>query len=153
MTGFLCFLWPPHPREEAPMIAPALVAEVKRLLAEGKLSQRKIARQTGVSRGSVALIAQGKRPDYPPRRDEEELFPVGPPARCPTCGAMVYPPCRLCRLRELQAQAKTPPRLRLSDFDVRVGLQLNDEHRARYEEVRRRPGHPTFAGRREEVLP
>lgn len=136
------------------MLAPSLVEEVKRLLAAGRLSQRKIARQTGVSRGSVALIAQGKRPDYPPRRNEDEdLGPVGPPARCPTCGAMVYPPCRLCRLRELLAKAKTPPRLGITNFDAHVGLQLNDEHRARYEEVRRRPGHPSYADYSREVTP
>ncbi len=134
------------------MIAPSLVEEVKRLLVEGKLSQRKIARRTGVSRGSVAMIAQGKRPDYPPRRDEEDLVPVGPPARCPSCGAMVYQPCRLCRLRELLATSKTSPRLGSSDLNLRLGLQLNDEHRARYEEVRRRPGHPSFVGRSGEVL-
>ena len=46
------------------MIAPGIVAEIRRLLAEEKLSQRKIGRLVGVSRGTVAAIASGTRPDY-----------------------------------------------------------------------------------------
>ena len=69
------------------MIAPKVVAEIRRLLAEEKLSQRKIGQLVGVSRGTVAAIASGKRPDY------EQLYyqswdepcdePAGPPQRCP----------------------------------------------------------------------
>lgn len=82
------------------MLAPGMVAEIRRLLAEGRLSQRKIARVTGISRATVGAIANGRRPDYPPRATPE-LFerPEGPPQRCATCGGMVYLPCRLCRVR------------------------------------------------------
>ena len=46
------------------MIKPEVVEEIERLLGEEKLSQRKVARLTGVSRGTIATIAAGKRPDY-----------------------------------------------------------------------------------------
>jgi transcriptional regulator with XRE-family HTH domain len=50
------------------MIAPSMVDEVRRLLSEGRLSQRAIARRTGISRGTVAAIASGRRPAYGARR-------------------------------------------------------------------------------------
>ena len=46
------------------MLAPSVVEEIRRLLAEDTLSYRKIARLTGVSRGTIGAIASGKRPDY-----------------------------------------------------------------------------------------
>ena len=148
------------------MIAPKVVMEIRRLLAEGMLSQRKIAGLLGVSRGSVGAIASGRRPDYATFRqsqdDEEE--PAGPPERCPTCGGMVYMPCRLCRVRQMSVEN---PRLALGKGTVPfpsdenwdsppvvqhvkpLELNLRPEHRARYEEVRawRREnrGHP-FVG-------
>lgn len=80
------------------------VREVERLLAEGQLSQRKIARVVGVSRGVIGLIARGERPDYSARQqDQAELVPLGPIERCPGCGGRVYVPCRLCHVRKLQA--------------------------------------------------
>jgi len=83
------------------MIALSLVQEAERLLAEGQLSQRRIAATVGISRATVGAIAAGKRPDYEARRAARagELEPLGPPARCPTCGGMVYTPCQLCRVR------------------------------------------------------
>jgi transcriptional regulator with XRE-family HTH domain len=88
------------------MLAPAKVEEAKRLVDEGKLSQRKIAKLLGMSRATVAAIASGKRPDYEARRRalaaEEE--PLGPIERCPTCGGRVYMPCRLCRVRRSLAR-------------------------------------------------
>lgn len=88
------------------MIAPGIVEEIKRLLAEGKLSQRKIAKVTGISRATIGAIASGKRPDYQPRsRDEDDYFrPTGPAVRCPGCGGKVYLPCRLCRVRAIKAE-------------------------------------------------
>jgi hypothetical protein len=134
------------------MLPVSIVAEVKRLLAEGKLSQRKIARQTGVSRGIVGLIAKGKRPDYQPRQVEEDLWAnSGPPERCPTCGAKVYMPCRLCGLRQRLAEKQTPRVVWPGGSPIVLGLQLNDEHRARYEEIRRRPADES-QDRRGEVL-
>ncbi|NLF06403.1 MAG: winged helix-turn-helix domain-containing protein, partial [Pirellulaceae bacterium] len=39
------------------MISTDLIDEVRRLLREGRLSQRKIAERTGVSRGTVNAVA------------------------------------------------------------------------------------------------
>ena len=71
------------------MISSQVADEIKQLLEEGNLSQRKIARRVGVSRGTVNAIAQGKRPDHKARRRGQEddfLAPGGPPVRCPSCG-------------------------------------------------------------------
>lgn len=86
------------------MLPQAQVDEVRRLLAEGRVSQRRIARQLGISRSTVGLIASGRRPDRPPpvAADDDPWADAGPPQRCPTCGGMVYVPCRLCRVRELK---------------------------------------------------
>lgn len=99
------------------MIAPHRVEEVKRLLTGGQLSQRKIARLTGISRATVGAIALGRRPDYPQRdTGDDDLFsrPSGPPARCTGCGGMVYLPCRLCHVRGLKRQEKERRRRRRS---------------------------------------
>ncbi len=115
------------------MLKPALVAEVRRLLAEGKLSQRAIARRLGVSRGSVHAIARGKRPDRQPAEPLDEVRWEGPPARCPGCGGLVFLPCRACATRRAMARRRRPP---WPDTDEPLALQLADEHRRRYEEVR-----------------
>ncbi|MHC4399969.1 MAG: winged helix-turn-helix transcriptional regulator [Planctomycetota bacterium] len=91
------------------MIPNALVDEVKRLLSEGRLSQRKIARRVGVSRGTVNAIARGKRPDYEARAKEDDfLAPAGPLARCSTCGGMVYMPCLACGVRAMKDSRQRP---------------------------------------------
>ena len=116
------------------MITANIVTEVRRLLAERKLSQRKIARRTGISRGSVGAIASGKRPDYemPDRFAEEDEEPTGPPERCRNCGGMVYMPCRLCKARQTIAERR---RSRTCETNETPELNLRPEHRARYEEV------------------
>ena len=84
------------------MLPLATVDEIRRLLDEGELSQRKIAKKLGVSRGTVGAIASGRRGHYgrEPEFGEPELYnPDLPPERCPTCGGMVYMPCALCRTR------------------------------------------------------
>jgi len=82
------------------MIPPAVVAEVRSLLAEGRLSQRQIARRTGVSRGTVGAIASGRRHrGQPPRDTPPGGYPQGKPVRCPGCGALVQMPCLACWLR------------------------------------------------------
>jgi DNA-binding XRE family transcriptional regulator len=87
------------------MIAGHVVAEVRRLLEEGRLSQRKIAQWTGVSRGTVNAIARGQRADPEARRcrgADMVVPPSGPPRRCPGCGGMVQMPCLLCQLRVIR---------------------------------------------------
>jgi len=86
------------------MIARALVEEVRRMLVEGRLSQRKIAQTMGVSRGTVNAIARGRRRDTSVRRrnyEEDDGFtpPTGMPTRCPGCGGLTQMPCLLCYIR------------------------------------------------------
>ena len=69
------------------MLPLAKVQEIKRLLDEGDLSQRRIAKQLEVSRGVVAAIANGRRGLHgreSTHRDED--LELGPPERCPKCG-------------------------------------------------------------------
>jgi hypothetical protein len=88
------------------MLPKAIVLEVEQLLAAGRLSQRQIARRLGLSRGSVALIAQGAWAGYsaPLHADEEQ--PTRPAQRCPGCGGRVYLPCRLCAVRRLKRRER-----------------------------------------------
>jgi len=115
------------------MIAPKIVAEVRRLLAAGTHSQRKIARLTGISRGTVGAIASGRRPDYHESSDDGPEEPAGPPERCPGCGGMVYMPCLLCRARKQSTEnRRVSPPSRLVDAPLRIGLDLRPEHHSRY---------------------
>lgn len=81
------------------MISQATVKEARRLLAEGKLSQRKIAQHLGISRATIGQIAQGKRPDYEVPEKETTFDKSGLPVRCPTCGGKVFMPCFACGIR------------------------------------------------------
>ena len=93
------------------MISRGTVDQIKRLLEEGGLSQRKIARQVGVSRGTVNAIARGNRPDYEARgweREDDDVAPGGPPVRCLTCGGMVAMPCLACRVRAMGESRRRP---------------------------------------------
>jgi transcriptional regulator with XRE-family HTH domain len=119
------------------MIASVLVAEVQRLLAEGKLSQRAIARHAQISRGTVGAIASGRRPDYEILTTDSEEESIGPPQRCPGCGGLVYMPCRLCRVRGKRAQESPPrPESQFAESQQRPRLELRHEHFVRYEQVR-----------------
>jgi hypothetical protein len=86
-----------------PMVATTVVDQIRRMLQEGRLSQRRIASRIGVSRGTVNAIAQGKKPlaRYNGRHPSENGFipPSGAPARCPGCGGRVQMPCLLCYIR------------------------------------------------------
>jgi transcriptional regulator with XRE-family HTH domain len=125
------------------MIAPKVVAEVRRLLAEKKLSRRQIAQLTGISRGSVGAIASGKRPDYellyaPGAGEWEE--PTGAPRRCSGCGGMVSMPCLLCRVRKATAaRPRSAPRRETVEMEQPLELDLRPEHHARFEEMRAWP--------------
>jgi transcriptional regulator with XRE-family HTH domain len=114
------------------VIAPDLIAEIQRLLAEGKLSQRKIAKLTGVSRGTVGAVANGKRQVQERKVDNWEagLEPQpGPPQHCPGCGGLVYLPCRLCRTREFLATHSVPRLPNRPQGPLQFDLQ--EEHAAR----------------------
>lgn len=85
------------------MIANETINEVKRLLHDTALSNRKIAARMGVSRGFVDGVANGKITERKERKQEEDaLEQTGPKQRCPTCGGMVFMPCRLCHVRLLK---------------------------------------------------
>jgi DNA-binding XRE family transcriptional regulator len=91
------------------MLSLSLVKKIDRLLKVGKLSQRKIAARVGVSRGTVASIAQGKRGLYGRDPDLEgcvSLTHSSPPERCSKCGYLVFAPCLVCRAREFQQHRK-----------------------------------------------
>jgi hypothetical protein len=87
------------------MLAEARVEQVAELVAEGRLSQRAIARLTGISRGTVGAISLGTRPRHlRPKSADDDLFrPLGPAVRCGGCGGKVQMPCLLCRVRALLA--------------------------------------------------
>ncbi len=91
------------------MLPFATVDEIRRLLEEGEMSQRKIARKLRVSRGTVGAIASGRRGIHG-RESDEEVPTVGllnrPPERCGGCGATVYKPCILCGTRQFQERHK-----------------------------------------------
>lgn len=100
------------------MIGVGMVAEIRRLLAEGQLSQRKIAKLTGISRATIGAIASGRRPDYEPRQ-ADDLFdrPQGPPRRCRNCGGLVYLPCKLCRVRQWKSEEEAQRRSSIGEDD------------------------------------
>jgi hypothetical protein len=86
------------------MLSPCLVQEIQRLLAAG-YSRRKVARMAGVSRNTVNQIAAEQRPNYAePQERPLSSLPRRKPKRCVGCGGLVYPPCKLCRLRAKLAQ-------------------------------------------------
>ncbi len=123
------------------MIAPEIVEEVRRLLAQSQHGQRRIARMLGISRGTVGAIATGKRPDHEARRRKREAEglpqPAGPPRRCPGCGGMVYLPCRACAVRKAAAESSRPPAFRrFPQLDEPLGLDLRDADQKRYQRVR-----------------
>jgi hypothetical protein len=87
------------------MVSQGVVDQILRLLADGHLSQRKIARSVGVSRGTIGAIAKGHRPRIRTTEDRwgDPNRPLGPPSRCGGCGGLVYMPCLLCHVRYLKA--------------------------------------------------
>ena len=93
------------------MIAPEIIGKIRKLLKESGHSQRKIAKETGVSRGTVNAIALGRRRDREPRQSREgDGFtpPSGVHSRCPTCGGLVQMPCLLCQLRGQTGKSSSP---------------------------------------------
>ena len=92
------------------MLPLATVQEIRRLLDEGQLSQRKIAAKLGVSRGTVGAIASGRRGLFGREPETDQPDPCSldlPPERCPGCGGRVYKPCVLCITRKFQEREQT----------------------------------------------
>lgn len=118
------------------MLPDEKIAEVKRLLALGTHSQRAVSKATGVSRIVVYRIATGKRRVKPKSPKEEwDVDRSGRPfERCPICGSKVQMPCTACLTRKVltKAEFSTIPDSKSHSFE----LQLEEEHRLRYEQVR-----------------
>ena len=135
------------------MIAEEKIRKAEQILAHGKLSQRQIAKITGLSRATIGMIASGKRkiqvkaidPDMPSEPED------GPPVRCPGCGAIVQMPCLLCYLKSRAEKNAPIMRPCLNDVGttpamtneqhsqrptIRLGLNLTDDELKRYQEIR-----------------
>lgn len=115
----------------------------QRLLDEGELSQRAIARQARVSRETVNAMATGRRPrDHSLRAAQAKSNqppPRGPLQRC-SCGRLVEMPCHACRVERLVASGQLPrsyPDDPHAD-DPPLTVALQDEDAQRYLAVRRR---------------
>lgn len=87
------------------MYSQEVVDSVRKLLEDGH-SQRTVARLSGVSRGTVCAIAQRAREDRRRKPVDELDEPLGPIVRCPDCGGRVHAPCKLCRIRRIQADER-----------------------------------------------
>jgi hypothetical protein len=82
------------------MLSADVIREVRRLLDEDELSQRAIAARLNISRGVVNAVAHRRRDEHGPRSRWANPQPAGAyPDRCPTCGGLVFMPCRLCTTR------------------------------------------------------
>ena len=124
------------------IVDPAREEEAAGLLAAGTVSQRAIARQVKVSRGTVAAMANGRRPrDFSRRAAAAKLSGpaleiVAVEARCPGCGAMVaFLPCHACRIRTLLCAARRRPAT-LPQPDEPLTVAMRDEDLPRYELLR-----------------
>jgi transcriptional regulator with XRE-family HTH domain len=131
-------------RENA-MLAASQITEIRQLLRQGRLSERKIARQCGVSRNTVARIAEINlrcRPVEETAATAEDADPLDPaetPRRCPGCGGLVLGRCRLCCARSRRAAHRpAPPADAFVQLEGLLELDLKPAHRRRYEEVRAR---------------
>ncbi|MGD9720807.1 MAG: helix-turn-helix domain-containing protein [Pirellulales bacterium] len=96
------------------MIANTKFHEALRLLAEGKLSRRKIAATVGISRATVSAIASGRCRNPDIRRAERggDAPFAGPLVRCPGCGGKVFLPCLVCRAEAQQEREREVMRIR-----------------------------------------
>ena len=87
------------------MIPNCKIMRVKRLLAEGGHTYRRIAKDIDISRATVGAIADGTRREQPERelkRQVEEASPYrsGEVRRCSGCGnKMSRFPCMICKHR------------------------------------------------------
>ncbi|MBA4018518.1 MAG: hypothetical protein C0483_15225 [Pirellula sp.] len=94
------------------MLSNALIEAAQRLLMEGKLSHRAIAKKLDVSRGSVTAIETGLLRTHLAKVPDDAPLETGPIERCESCGGRVYMPCRLCRVREWKVERQDETRRR-----------------------------------------
>lgn len=83
------------------MLEDSVIKQIQMLVQQGHLSQRKIAKQLGVSRGTVQAVANGKRIERSGHPASATwIAPSGQPQRSPLCGGRVRMPCLACQLYE-----------------------------------------------------
>lgn len=83
------------------MIKNDVIKRINQLVKRGKLSQRQIAKNVGVSRGTVHAVAKGRRLEHDPNAMKKTsiwVIPSGRPKRCPHCGSCVRMPCLACQI-------------------------------------------------------
>ena len=105
------------------MLSTAIVLEIRRLLDEGRLSQRQIAEKLGAGRSTVQAIANGRRDlhgreSLPSVQSLCELEAI--PTRCTKCGGMVFKPCLLCRARAFQQRLRQFRRRNIASSAPRI---------------------------------
>lgn len=91
------------------------IKEIQRLLAEGTISQRQIAKKLGVARGTVNAIANGTRGGHGretrglnnSKTGKSDWSAELPQGRCPACGVVGYVPCIACEARAFQRRQLT----------------------------------------------
>lgn len=125
------------------MLSNDVILSIRDLLAEGRLSKRKIAQKTGVSFDTVNQVALGNRILTQPRKGTEFVF-LTDAVRCPTCGDFIQiVPCIACRARK----NKDIPRLPDQD-EIPIGIELYGDELTRYQGVRKDAQEQVESGRR-----
>jgi DNA-binding XRE family transcriptional regulator len=125
------------------MYALEVIKEVERVLALDGMTQRRAAKITGVSRGTVSSISRGEHGSYHREVLPKLLYPSGRLSRCSTCGAMVALPCHVCRVRGLINDGMVKPEPHQTTPSL--GLDLYGENLRRYEEIKKNK-QPTLRG-------
>jgi hypothetical protein len=114
-------------------IALETVEEIKRL-GRARRPIRQISRLTGVSRGTVAAILEGRWRARSRKRKPPEEPPSGPFRRCPGCGGMVLMPCQACRALD----AKRHPPADSDEEPAPLSIDLTGRELCRYRHIRRK---------------
>ena len=127
--------------------------EIARLLSEGKLTYRRIAKRVGVWHGIVSQIAHGTRPDYH-AITRPAAKRAAKPIWCPVCRKTVKPPCVACAARaaiaggERRCWGPEPTDAEAEEF---LTLHLSDDEAERTREFRERK--QARGGRRQWIEP
>lgn len=91
------------------------IKEIQRLLADGEISQRQIAKKLRVARGTVNAIANGTRGSHGREMNRAKTGKLTssdwltdlPQAKCPECGVVGYVPCIACEARAFRRRQLT----------------------------------------------
>ena len=116
------------------MVDPEIEGQIEARLLARRGSQRGLARELGISRGTVGAIARGRRPADLSRRHAERIRPDHHylTGHCPQCGRQIELPCRACR--DEAAKKKRPPVGRRGsgierEEPITIALREEDEER------------------------